>query len=182
MEQSALERKAKQIKMLIMDVDGVMTDGSIIVDAEGKGFKIFNARDGVGIELLHLTPIIPVIITKDKGDIISIRAKRLKVSEVYPGVINKAAILDKLLAQYNLDSDQAAYIGDDLNDLPVMKRVGLAVAVADGAEEVIRQADYVTEKAGGQGAIREIIILILKAQGIYEETVERYVSLHDSGG
>ncbi|MDI6792093.1 MAG: HAD hydrolase family protein [bacterium] len=174
-----IQDKARQIKMFIMDVDGVMTEGSMIVDTEGKGFKIFNSRDGVGIELLHLTPIIPVIITKDKGDIVSIRAKRLRVTEVYQGIVNKADVLDKLLAQYNLDAAQAAYIGDDLNDLPIMKRVGLAIAVADGAEEVVEQADYVTEKVGGKGAIREVITLILKAQEIHEETVDRYVRLHE---
>ncbi len=162
-----LDKKLKDIKMLILDVDGVMTDGRIYMNDQGEETKAFNVKDGYGIRLLLEAGIDVAIITGRKSGVVDRRAKDLGIRFVYQGVSDKKAVGIGLLAERRLTGDQTCYIGDDLPDLPLLRYVGLPVAVADAVKEVRDDALYVTRKNGGEGAVREICELILKAQGLW---------------
>lgn len=151
----------KKIKLFAMDVDGVLTDGGMYYSKEGEALKKFNTKDGMGIEILQKNNIIPVIITKEDSKIVLKRAEKLKIKEVYIGIKDKLKIIEKLIRKYNLKFENIAYIGDDINDLPVLKKVGLSFAPNDAAEQVKQIVDYVTSKNGGEGALREAIDFIL---------------------
>jgi 3-deoxy-D-manno-octulosonate 8-phosphate phosphatase (KDO 8-P phosphatase) len=167
--------RAKRVKIFIMDVDGVMTNGGMIIGNGGEEFKIFNARDGMGVELLHYAGIIPCIITRERTSIVERRAKKLKISELHQGVKDKAHILNLLLRKYGVTLEEVAFIGDDINDIPILKRVGLAICVRDAVDEVKEVADYVTNYPGGGGAIREAAKLILEAKGILRDVISKYI-------
>ncbi|HHW11597.1 MAG TPA: HAD-IIIA family hydrolase [Firmicutes bacterium] len=147
--------------MLIMDVDGTLTDGKIYIGPQGEVFKAFNTKDGLGIKLLMDKGIIPVIITGRNSQIVLKRAEELGIEEIYQGVEDKLDIYRLLLEKYKLDPEEVAFIGDDLNDLPLLKMVGLSFCVADAVEAVREKVDYVTRLKGGEGAVREVIDLIL---------------------
>ena len=151
----------KKIKLFITDVDGVLTDGGMYYSEEGEVMKEFNTRDGMGIELLRKNRIIPVIITKENSEIVIKRAEKLKVKEAYIGVEDKLEVIEELIEKYNLSFDEIAYIGDDINDLPVLEKAGLSFAPEDAIEEVKQSVDYVTSKKGGEGAFREAVDFIL---------------------
>jgi YrbI family 3-deoxy-D-manno-octulosonate 8-phosphate phosphatase len=155
---------ATGIKLFILDVDGVMTDGRIIMNARGEEIKRFHVRDGYGIRRLLDAGIDVVIITGRKSKAVEYRAKELGVQEIYQGVKEKGALCRELLEHKNLTKDQVCCMGDDLPDLSMFIQAGTCIAVADAAVEVRNAASYVTEKKGGHGAVREVCELILKAQ------------------
>lgn len=155
------KKSKKKIKLFAMDIDGVLTDGGMYYSEEGEVLKKFNTKDGMGIELLWKNNIIPVIITKEDSEIVLRRAEKLKVKEVYIGIKDKLKIIEKLISKYNLEFENIAYIGDDINDLPVLKKVGMSFAPSD-AEYLVKQiVDYVIHKGGGKGALREAVDTIL---------------------
>ena len=154
-------KKALKIKLFITDVDGVLTDGSLILGNNGEEFKSFNSQDGMGIKLLQKNDIKVAIITGRSSKIVENRAEELDIKEVYQGIDDKIKIFDDLLDKYFLNSNEVSYIGDDLNDLPVLNEVGLSFTVSNGVDKVKENVDYVTEKSGGRGAVREAAEIIL---------------------
>lgn len=178
MDTLELTKRAQQIQMIVFDVDGVLTGGQIIFGQSGEVMKVFYAQDGLGISAAHKVGLKTAIITGRKSDIVRLRSAELHLTHVYQGVVNKLDGLEDLLTRYQLSVHQVAYVGDDLNDLPIMSQVGLSCAVANAAVEVKEGAHYVAQKQGGQGAVREIIEMILKAQGKWEEIVEHYKHAH----
>jgi len=152
----------KEIKMVVMDVDGTLTDGKIYMGKDGEVFKAFNAKDGLRIKQLPKFGIIPVIITGRESSILNKRAEELKISELYQGVSNKVKVLYDLLDKYNLKFTNIAYIGDDENDYTAMKLCGLKGCPRDAAKAIINIADFVSKYDGGNGAVREFLDYILK--------------------
>jgi len=161
---ASISQKAAKIRLLLLDVDGVLTDGRIIIDDRGVETKNFHVRDGLGISLLGGCGIDVGFITGRRSNVVRQRAKDLKVSLVFQGVQDKLRIYEQVKRKMRLTDTQIAYVGDDVIDLPVLRRVGLAVMVSDGSEELKRYADYVTRAQGGMGAVREVAELLLKAQ------------------
>lgn len=168
------ETRARRIKLLIFDVDGVLTDGQIAIGRDGEILKQFYAQDGLGITAAHRAGLKTAIITGRQSDIVRFRGAELKITDVYQGAMDKGTALEQLLIKHKLTLEQVGYIGDDLNDLAVMLRVGLACAVANAVPEVKAKAHYVARHEGGKGAVREIIETILKAQERWNEVVESY--------
>ncbi len=156
--------KAKKIKLLIMDVDGVLTDGKIVIGSNGEEFKNFHVQDGTGINLWIRAGFKAAIITGRKSAATNIRARELGISDIFLDM-NKKSAYEKLRSKYGLKNCHIAYMGDDVHDLEPMKEAGFSAAVPDGVEEVRKAADYVTERSGGQGAVRELIDLLLKSKG-----------------
>lgn len=159
-----LDQRLGEIKILILDVDGVLTDGRIIINDHGEETKAFNVKDGYGIRALQDAGIDVAVITGRKSGVVEHRARDLGIRNVYQGVADKRSACIKLLEERRLTGDQACYIGDDLPDIPVLQYVGMPVAVADAVKEVRDAALYITEKNGGNGAVREVCELILKAR------------------
>jgi len=162
--------------LLLLDVDGVLTNGQIIYDGAGNELKMFNVRDGHGLKLLQRAGIRVGIITGRKSDVVVRRAAELGIEILYQGALNKLEPYLEILAQTGLSEEQIAYVGDDLIDLPVLRRVGFSATVADADAEVCRRVDYISGLAGGYGAVREICDLLLKAGGHWEQITARYVS------
>jgi 3-deoxy-D-manno-octulosonate 8-phosphate phosphatase (KDO 8-P phosphatase) len=160
---------ARRIKLLILDVDGVLTDGKIIYTDHGSEIKMFNVRDGVGVKLLKEAGIDVAIVSSRRSEAVRYRANDLGIEAVFLGINDKLLLFEDLLRDKGLEDQEVGYIGDDLVDIPVLKRAGLAIAVADAVEEVRRLADYVTRKSGGEGAVREVCELILQAQDKWPE-------------
>jgi len=160
--------KAKSIKLVILDVDGVMTDGHIIIDDNGVESRNFDIKDGLGIVALQMTGVDVAIITSKKSVAVKHRAEELKIKRFYEGIRKKTEPYETMLKEMAITDDQVCYVGDDLVDLSMMKRVGFPVAVADAVKEVRDAAEYVTQARGGRGAVREVAELILKAQGKWE--------------
>jgi 3-deoxy-D-manno-octulosonate 8-phosphate phosphatase (KDO 8-P phosphatase) len=174
---AALRKKAEKVELLLLDVDGVLTDGGIIIDDRGLETKRFDVRDGLGISLLIRAGIEVGFITGRSSPVVVRRARELKVRIVYQGVQNKSAIYAKIKSRMGLKDDQVAYIGDDIVDLPILKEAGLGIAVRDGWAELKRQVDYVTLAPGGKGAVREVAELLLRAQGKWDRLTCRYSNL-----
>ncbi len=166
--------KAKKIKWFIFDVDGVLTDGKIIYDSEGKEIKNFSVKDGIGIYLLNLAGIKTAIITGRYSEIVEKRALELNITEVFQNSSNKLVHYNQLKSKYNINDEEILYIGDDIVDIPILKRVGFPVTVPSAPEDVKKFTVYITEKEGGNGAVREVIDLVLKFQGKYDEIIKRY--------
>ena len=169
-----LVKKIEPVTLLIMDVDGVLTDGKIIIDDQGNETKHFNVRDGHGLKMLMRTGIEVILITGRTSNVVEHRARELGISEVYQGAKNKVEILEKLLRRKEVSGKKVAYVGDDIVDIPVFKRVGFSVAVADASEYAKESADYTTEGKGGQGAVRELCEIILKIQGQWDGVISQY--------
>jgi 3-deoxy-D-manno-octulosonate 8-phosphate phosphatase (KDO 8-P phosphatase) len=167
--------RAKEIQLLLLDVDGVLTDGSIVYGNGGTELKGFNIKDGFGIRLLREAGVEVGIITARRSEAVERRAQDLKLAHLYQGVGNKIEAFAEILAAQKLIPQQVAYMGDDWLDLPLLSRVGLAVTVADGVAEVKAVAHYVTREAGGRGAVRELCELIIEAKGQREELLARYL-------
>lgn len=159
---------ARRVKLLICDVDGVMSDGLIYMGNQGEELKVFNVRDGYGIRCLVTSAIEVAIITGRNSQLVADRAKTLGINHLYQGQADKLIAYQSLLDKLSLSAEQVAYIGDDLIDWPVMAKVGLAVAVADAHPLLLPKADYVTHLSGGRGAVRELCDLILLAQNKLE--------------
>jgi 3-deoxy-D-manno-octulosonate 8-phosphate phosphatase (KDO 8-P phosphatase) len=162
---TSIQSKAKKIKLLLLDVDGVLTDGRIVLDNQGNELKAFHVRDGHGIKMAQRAGIVVGIITGRKSEVVNIRAQELGITEVYQGKHEKILVYDSILKKYGFRDDDVAYMGDDIVDVDIFKRTGLAVAVADADPAVMRHVDMVTKTAGGRGAVREFINLVLKHQG-----------------
>lgn len=171
--------RAKQIKLLLLDVDGVLTDGSIIYTPDGQEIKAFNTRDGLGLRLVQKAGIQVGLITARTSEVVKRRAENLGITMVFQGAGKKLDVFRRILAEQGLAPAQVAFVGDDWLDLPVLTLVGLAVAVADGAEEVRAVAHYVTELPGGRGAVREVCELLVEAQGRREALLAEYLE-HES--
>jgi len=169
-----IKRIASGIKLLILDVDGVLTDGSIILDDHGNEYKAFHVRDGHGIKMLHQAGIKVAIITGRHSKVVERRAQELGITEVFQKCLNKKVAYSRLMRQYSLQDREVAYIGDDIIDAPIMAVVGLPVAVADAAEEAKRFALMTTKNRGGRGAVREVTDIILKAKGVWEDMFDEY--------
>ena len=167
-------RKIKAIKILILDVDGVMTDGKIIYDDDGKEIKIFDVKDGHGIKLLMRAGIDVAIITARESKVVLHRARNLGIEMVYQKAMDKVIAFEDILKKRQLSPQETAYIGDELVDIPLLRRVGFAVTVKDAVADVKKHVDYTTAKNGGCGAVREICELILKVQGKWEQVTARY--------
>src|ERR1700691_2580546 len=173
--------RARKIKLFVMDVDGTLTDGSVnlISLPDGGGvaeMKAFNSQDGAGLKLAHIMGIRTGFITGRKSPAVSQRAHELEVEFVYLGQETKMAAFDECLQKANVQADEVAYMGDDLPDMPVAQRAGLAVAVANAAAELKAINHYVTARGGGDGSAREVVELILKAQGRWEEAIPRAIA------
>lgn len=166
--------KLVDIRLLLLDVDGVMTDGGIIYDANGLETKVFNVKDGHGIKMLQRHGIEVGIITGRTSQVVAFRAKELGISLVYQGALKKLDSYEDVKQKTGLDDRQIAYVGDDVIDVPVMRRVAFASAPADALMEARAVAHYVTSCAGGRGAVREVCDLILKGRGLWDEVVTRY--------
>ena len=173
---SALEDRMKRIRLLVLDVDGVLTDGGIYMGPDGEAMKRFDIKDGLGIALWHRSGGMTAILTGRSSQIVENRAKELHISVVRQGCIDKRAAYEEMKAELKISDEEIAYIGDDVIDLPVMKRVGLPVAVADAVPEVRAAARIVAAHKGGHGAIRETVERILRAQGRFEEAAALYLS------
>jgi 3-deoxy-D-manno-octulosonate 8-phosphate phosphatase (KDO 8-P phosphatase) len=172
--QSVILDKARRVKIFIVDIDGVMTDGRIIYSIYGDELKFFDVQDGFGITLLRRAGIKSLIITAKKSKIVKIRAKDLKVAKAYQGHMDKVKPFNHALRKFKVIPEEVCFIGDDLIDIPVLKRVGFAVAVPNAVEEVKDNAHYITSKTGGRGAVREVCDLILKAQGKWDAATAQY--------
>ena len=160
-----MDERIKKIKVLAMDVDGVLTDGRIIIDSNGVESKNFDVQDGMGIVLLRQAGIKTVLISARASEVSRFRADDLQIDKAYIGVYPKTAAYHQMLKELNVHEDEVCFVGDDVVDLVILKRVGFAVAVDNAVFEVKRAAHYVTTRPGGFGAVREVIELILKAQG-----------------
>lgn len=174
--------RAARIKLLLMDVDGVMTNGKLyhLPDAQGNVVetKGFDSQDGIALQWMQWKGLQTGVISGRESVGTSERARQLKMNYVYQGHIEKIPILEKIMQDAGLQAEQIAYMGDDLTDIVVMHRVGLAVAVANARPEVKREAHHVTEAVGGSGAVREVVELILDAQGHWREILAHYESRH----
>ncbi len=171
-----LVEKARKIKLLLLDVDGVLTDGRIIYDSGGRDMKFFDVHDGLGVYCLKRAGIKTILITAKGSWAIHPRARDMQVDAVFENISPKTAALEKILKKYKVTVEEICFVGDDLVDLCLMKRVGLPIAVFNAAPEIKQAASYVTLKLGGRGAVREVAELILKAQGKWEEIVGLYDS------
>lgn len=160
-----MQEKLKHIKMLLMDVDGVMTGGEIIYTSTGEELKVFNIHDGMGIAMARMAGLKIGIITGRMSEMVRRRAEELKCDAVVQGQIHKLAPYEDIKARFHLTDADIAFIGDDLVDLCILKRAGFSAAPADAREAVKNASDYVTAAAGGRGAVREVIDMILESQG-----------------
>lgn len=196
------KKRAKKIKLLLFDVDGVLTDGKLFIFPAPAGIqqstqqhaakhggqggfglhsetyievKGFHAHDGTSISLARLAGIKTGLITKRISETVALRARDLKLEYVYQGIQDKLTVFEEIIKRAGLKSSEAAFVGDDVIDLPVMRNCGLAIAVANARDEVKEDAHYVTPHSGGDGALRDAVEYILKAQGKWEEVVEKYI-------
>ena len=159
----------KSIKLLVLDVDGVLTKGEIIYDDKGRELKMFNVKDGLGVYLLGRTGIKTVFLTAKDSPVVRRRAKDMGVAQVIAGILPKEKVIDGLTRKYRVEKSELCFIGDDLIDIGVMRAVGLAIAPSDAPKQVRAAADLVTRKKGGEGAVREVVDLIFDAQGLTEK-------------
>ena len=167
-------KNLEKIKMLLLDVDGVLTDGSIIYDINGVETKKFNVTDGHGIKMLQRYGILVGIITGRNSQVVSFRAKELGIDILYQGALEKINCYNEIKATYNLSDEEIAYIGDDVIDIKVLKKVGFSAAPKDALPYVLEVVDFISTRKGGRGAVREVIDEILKAKGLWEEVKEKY--------
>lgn len=154
-----------QIRLFATDVDGVLTDAGMYYAESGDEWKKFNTRDGMGIKLLQKAGIITAIVTQERTKLVARRAEKLTIPELHQGVLDKLSLVREMASRYGLPLSQVAYIGDDINDLETLKAVGFSATPADGMPQVAAAVDYICQKKGGEGAVREIIEMILEAQG-----------------
>lgn len=166
--------RLKNIKLLLLDVDGVLTDGRIIFDSNGIESKFFNVKDGHGIKLVQRAGIEVGIVSGRSSQVVANRAAELGIDRVFQGSLDKLSVYRQILEDTGLDDARIAFMGDDIIDIPVMRRVGFAAAPADAVEEVLPHAHFVAKNRGGWGAVRELCDLILKAQGAWETVTAKY--------
>jgi YrbI family 3-deoxy-D-manno-octulosonate 8-phosphate phosphatase len=170
----AVLESAKRIKLLILDVDGVLTDGRITFTSAGDEVKSFNVRDGHAIKMAMRAGLDVALITGRESSIVSRRADELGIRLVYQGALEKMGALKEIVMETGVEPEQIAYMGDDVVDIPVLQNVGFACAPADAAREVLERSYFVTDAGGGRGAVRELILFILETQGLMEGAMARY--------
>lgn len=175
LEYPVTDERLKAVKAVLLDVDGVLTDGGIYYDPTGREIKRFHVADGLGIELLRHAGIRVAILSGRASEALTRRAAELKILECYQGVRDKKAQIERLRQQWQMKREELLYVGDDLNDLPAFEAVGVRVAVANSAPELRARADFVTRAPGGNGAVREVCEWLLKAQGVWEQAIEAYL-------
>lgn len=174
MSTTAWPQKIRDIRLLLLDVDGVLTDGRIIYSDERSETKAFNVKDGMGLKMVMKAGIEVGLVTGRKSSALTRRCRDLGLNRIYDGVRQKAPLLEKIVADTGIDPERTAFVGDDLPDLPLMKKVGLSIAVADAHEAVRECADWVTKATGGHGAVREVCDAMLKAQGHWDRILEGF--------
>lgn len=177
-----LRARARRVRLLVVDVDGVLTDGRMVLSARGDELKAFHARDGVAVALARRAGIRVAFVTGERAPIARRRGERLGVDAVVLGARRKGETLTELCARFGCTPAEAAYVGDDLLDVPALERAGLAVAVADAPREVRALAHLVTRARGGEGALRECVEVLLRARGVWRATVTTYVRDHGGRG
>ena len=174
-EQRSVEQRAARVTLLLMDCDGVLTDGRIWILESGEDQKCFNTRDGLGLDLLHRAGLRSGIISGRESSAVLRRSQSLGMSFVRQGCENKLAAFEEILGEAGVSESEVAFIGDDLNDVPLMRRSEFAVAVADAVAEAKVYAHFVTTASGGHGAVRETVELILKAQDRWSDLIRPYL-------
>jgi len=167
--------KAKQIELVIFDIDGVLTDGSLFIGDDGQEYKAFNSKDGHGLRMLMDGGVDVAIITGRQSEVVKHRAGDLGITRIYQGKREKLPAFLELLEETKLSAEQVAYVGDDVVDLPVMSKVGLAICVQNGHTFVKQHSHWVTDAAGGQGAGREVCELLLQARGKLDDMLQSYI-------
>lgn len=172
--EGSILNKAKKIKLLLLDVDGVLTDGRIIYDSRGHDMKFFDVHDGLGVYCLRRAGIKTILVTAKGSKCIKPRARDMHVDAVFANILPKSAVLEKIVKKYNISEEEICFVGDDLVDLCMMKRVGFPVAVFNACQEIKNSANYITFREGGRGAVREVAELILKSQGKWQEILKIY--------
>lgn len=177
---AALRERACRVTLLVLDVDGVMTDGSLHFGPEGEALKTFHVHDGLGIQLLHLAEIRTAIISGKTSAALEHRLDALGIARRHLGRSDKLPVYHSMLRELGLQDESVAYVGDDLPDVPVMRRVGLPIAVANAHSSAKAVARWVTTRAGGRGAVREVAEALLEAKGVLAQAQARY--LNDRGG
>ncbi|HXG68656.1 MAG TPA: HAD family hydrolase [Blastocatellia bacterium] len=170
----SLTERARKVKLLILDCDGVLTDGRIILLPDGDETKAFDVRDGHAMVMARRAGLPIAIISGRKSEVVRIRAKELQVAHLHEMAWVKTEPYEEILTEEGLRDEEVCYVGDDVVDIPLLRRAGLAVAVADAVDEVKEYAHMVTKRRGGRGAVREVIEFILKAQGKWAEAMSRY--------
>ena len=165
--------KLKNIELLLLDVDGVLTDGGIIYTDSGEQVKVFNSRDGLGIRLLQDSGVLVGIVTGRASQVLRHRCENLGIDLLFEGIADKSSVLKEICAKTGVAPLNIAFVGDDLVDLPLFSRVGVSIAVADCHAAVREKVDWVTEAVGGSGAVREVCDEILKSKGLFDQIVER---------
>jgi 3-deoxy-D-manno-octulosonate 8-phosphate phosphatase (KDO 8-P phosphatase) len=170
-----IQAKAQEIKLVIFDVDGVLTDGSLYFGDDGQEYKAFNSRDGHGMKMLQYSGVEIGIITGRTSDVVRHRMQNLGVEHVYQGKQEKLPAFEELRTKLGLQAHQIAYVGDDVVDLPIMRRVGLAIAVNDAHSLVKQHAHWLSPSPGGRGAAREVCEMIMEAQGTLKSALEHYL-------
>ncbi len=169
-----LEERIKRVRLLLLDVDGVLTDGRIIYDGNGNEWKAFDVKDGHGIKLLMRGGVDVGIITSRESKVVARRAEELGIKVLYQRAVDKLSVFKRIKEDRGLSEEEMAFMGDDFVDIPVLREVGLSIAPSDATEEVKGIVHYVTRNPGGRGAVREVCELILKAKGRWEEVISRY--------
>ena len=169
-----IPQQAKDTQLVVFDVDGVLTDGSLILGENGEEYKVFNAHDGLGLVMLRDAGIEIAVISARSTPIVEKRMAALGIEYVYQGQSNKSEVLQGLMKKLDLGQQQTAFVGDDLVDLRAMKLAGLALAVANARPEVKQHAHWVSDSAGGKGAVREVCEMILQARGLLNQAFEKY--------
>jgi len=176
-----VQERAKSVRLIVMDVDGVLTDGRIVYGAGGDELKSFSVKDGVGLRAAHQAGLLTAILTGRVSGAVARRAAELGIPEIHQGVADKVKTYESLLDRYGLTDEAVAYVGDDLNDLPLLARVGLSAAPADAAEEVKSRVAYVAARTGGHGVVREVVEVILKAQGKWHGIIQGHDRPEEGG-
>ena len=176
MKNEELKLKASKIKAVVFDVDGVLTDGSLTFDENGKEYKTFNAKDGQGIVMLNKTGFITAIITARQNGTVRYRFKNLGMTKLYEGCKNKIAALNDFMQEFSLKAEEIAYMGDDLPDICVLKKVGMPCCPSDAVDEVQKYAKFISSKNGGRGAVREMCDFILKSTEKYEQITSSIIN------
>ena len=167
--------KASRIRLVVFDVDGVLTDGSLYIGDDGQEYKAFHSRDGHGIKMLMSHGVEVAVITGRTSRVVEHRMKNLGIAHVYQGKLEKLPAFHELTQKLGISEEQTAYVGDDVVDLPVMRRVGLAIAVQDAHPLVRQHSHWQTPNAGGRGAARDVCELIMEARGVLEDEMSRYL-------
>jgi 3-deoxy-D-manno-octulosonate 8-phosphate phosphatase (KDO 8-P phosphatase) len=171
-----VQERARALRLIAFDVDGVLTDGSLYYSDAGEAFKAFNVQDGHGIKMLQESGLTVAIITSRTSKLVTNRARNLGIAHLYQGVENKRAAMDDLLRTLGYEWNAASYMGDDVIDLPVLRRCGLAASVPEAPALVRRHAHYVTQAAGGRGAVREFAEMVMHAQGTLDTILAQYLA------